>query len=156
MKATDLIQHQHRVVEELFRRVLDENCNVAKVRDELSRKLLAHMLIEEVVLFPELMRIDGALVREAVEEHTVARFELRRVLKVSVLDPDFTAKVTTLKELIEHHVKEEEQELLPKIDAGIPAEINHQMGESMEELFTTLVTRSTRPPSDGIGARELV
>jgi iron-sulfur cluster repair protein YtfE (RIC family) len=148
MKATELIETHHRAVEELFEQILAEDCSVTRLVDDLARKLLAHMLMEEVVLFPELMRLDEGFVREAIEEHTVARFELRRVLKASVLEPDFTAKVTTLRGLIEHHVREEERELLPKIDASLSREANEQLGRHMEELFKTLVLRSNRTGRD--------
>jgi hemerythrin superfamily protein len=53
---------------------------------------------------------------EAFEEHSIAELGLTRLLATDPEDPSFAARVTTCKEIIEHHVEEEEEELFPKVE----------------------------------------
>lgn len=62
-------------------------------------------------------------------------------------DPDdetFKAKVITLKELIEHHVKEEEDELFPRVRKKVAAERLASAGAAMKKEFERLVGRLPR------------
>lgn len=58
--------------------------------------------------------------------------------------PGFMAKVSHLRSLFERHVREEEQEFLPVVDARLPVDVSERLGEQMKELFDTLVVRSRR------------
>jgi len=51
----------------------------------------------------------------------------------------FEARATTLKELIEHHVKEEEDDLFPKVEKALGKEKLEELGATMSALFETLV-----------------
>ncbi|WP_437812534.1 hemerythrin domain-containing protein [Sorangium sp. So ce1078] len=144
MKATQLLKGQHREAERLFDLAISGIGDVRRVTDELTKHLLAHMLAEQVVLFPELLAIDPDLVGGACEEHTVARFEIRRVVNTAPEDPSFKAKLATLRELVMHHVEEEEQELLPRIEAELNEETNERLGLQMLELFDALIAHSRR------------
>ncbi len=144
MKATQLLKGQHREAERLFDLAISGIGDVGRVTDELTKHLLAHMLAEQVVLFPELLAIEPELVGGACEEHTVARFEIRRVVSTAPEDPSFKAKLTTLRELVMRHIDEEERELLPWIEAELCEETNERLGEQMLELFDALIAHSRR------------
>ena len=156
MKATTLLRTQHAEARKLFAVVTSDGGNRKAAAQEVSRKLLAHMIIEQSVLYPAIKEVDADLVLEAFEEHAVARYEIRRLLE-SLDDPRFEARGTTLKELIEHHVKEEEEELFPKVEKALPAAKLEAMGGEMEALFAelskadmdTLMQRSRRTGEDG-------
>jgi hemerythrin-like domain-containing protein len=142
MKATELLKEQHRDLLALLDCILADACDIPTIMDELAKRLLAHMLVEEVVLFPEVFALNEVAVRKAAEEHAVARFELRRALVAGLADPNRRAKLTMLKELIKHHIDEEEQELLPRAEKELPPMVNERLGQQMEELFAVLVIRS--------------
>ncbi|XXX76616.1 hemerythrin domain-containing protein [Sorangium sp. So ce134] len=144
MKATQLLKGQHREAERLFDLAVSGIGDVRRVTDELTKHLLAHMLAEQVVLFPELLAIEPDLVSGACEEHTVARFEIRRVVNTAPEDPSFKGKLATLRELVMHHADEEERELLPRIEAELSEETNERLGLQMLELFDALIAHSRR------------
>lgn len=157
MKATELLSRQHREVEKLFARIDGGKGDARALGEEIAKKLLAHMIIEQVHFYPATTSLDEDLVLEAYEEHAVARFEIRRMLDAE--EGRFAARATTLKELIEHHVKEEEDELFPKVEKELGAETLKTLGATMEALFDTLVAqdlkvlleRSRRTGEEGAG-----
>ncbi|XXT19331.1 hemerythrin domain-containing protein [Sorangium sp. So ce429] len=152
MKATQLLKGQHREAERLFNLALSGIGDVRRVTDELTKHLLAHMLAEQVVLFPELLAIEPDLVGGACEEHTVARFEIRRVVNTAPEDPSFRAKLGALRDLVMHHVDEEERELLPRMEAELTDDTNERLGQQMLELFEALIAHSRRTHGAGHAA----
>jgi len=67
----------------------------------------------------------------------VARFALARCL--TARGEDQKARATVLKELIEHHIEEEEKEMFPKVQKGIPSEELESLGARMEAMFEKAV-----------------
>jgi len=59
------------------------------------------------------------LVNESYEEHSLAEMALKRLLATDPENEAFSARVTALKELIQHHVEEEEQELFPEVHKAL-------------------------------------
>ncbi len=53
--------------------------------------------------------------------------------KLGADDETYDAKVTVLKELVEHHVKEEEEELFPKCREAVNREVLQEVGVKIEE-----------------------
>lgn len=137
MNAIELLKQHHLNT----KTALEEMCKTKEIDAAelrlLADELVAHMLIEEEVFYPRVKDIDPELVPESFEEHATARFELARLL---LADPGHQIpRVTVLKELIEHHVKEEEQELFPKVQAKLSSEELERLGVQMEELFDRAV-----------------
>lgn len=87
---------------------------------------------------------DADGVHEADEEHHIARTQINRLLATEADDETFKAKVIALKELIEHHVKEEEGELFPKARKKVPVERLTTLGAAMKKEFEQLVGRLPR------------
>src|SRR6478735_5136916 len=104
MKATDLLKQQHRKVEAIFRK-LEKGNGGEELVQELASNLTSHMAIEQDIFYPAIREIDEDLVGESFEEHSVAELALKRLLGTASGEEAFKARVTTLKELIEHHVK---------------------------------------------------
>lgn len=153
MNAIELLEEQH----EKTLKALEAASELEGKRErtakmnEIADELIAHMLIEESIFYPraaEALR-DADLIGEAYEEHAVARFSLKRAL-AAVGEDDFKATVTVLKELIEHHIEEEEEELFPKVRKAIDAKELASLGVQMKERFDAAVeaghgsTRITR------------
>lgn len=144
MDATRLLEKQHREVEALFAALKKGPKDARKTVKELARKLLAHMVIEQSTFYPAVKDADEDAIHEAYEEHHGARGAIARLLATDDDDETFDAKVTTLEELIAHHVKEEEKELFPKVRKRVEAEQLAALGEAMEEEFDRLVERLPR------------
>ncbi len=141
MKATDLLETQHRKVEALFKRIEGPCGDKEALVTELVDNLAAHMAMEEQVFYPAIREVKEDLVLESYEEHDVARYAMRNLLATSSEDETFEARVTTLKELIEHHVEEEEDELFPKVKKALAPEEQTALGAQMKEAFDTFLSK---------------
>lgn len=135
MKATDLLEKQHRRAEAAFKKLEAGKSDPAPILQQLADELTAHMVIEEKLFYPAVRKLDEDMVFESFEEHAIASFALARLLSCEPDDPRFKARVVALKELIEHHVEEEEEELFPKVDAKMDESANQQLGAEMKTLF---------------------
>ena len=139
MKATSLLESQHRKVEALFKKLEGGRSDPRPVLEELANSLAAHMAIEQEILYPRVKEVDADLVNESYEEHAVAELALKRLLMTDPDDEAFQARVTTLEELIEHHVEEEEQDLFPKIEKAVEDAELSRLGKAMKARFDEVV-----------------
>jgi hemerythrin-like domain-containing protein len=79
------------------------------------------------------------MVFESFEEHSLAELGLKRLLATKKSDPSFEARVTAVKELIEHHVEEEEEDLFPKVDKKLDAELLEALRNKMTARFAEVL-----------------
>jgi hemerythrin-like domain-containing protein len=117
MNAIDMLEQDHRMVEELFRAI--EETRDAGAREELFTELAdalaVHSAIEENIFYPACKSEDSEeTLLEALEEHLQAKRLLADLLDMDPMDEVFMAKIKVLKEAIRHHVEEEEGEILPE------------------------------------------
>jgi hemerythrin-like domain-containing protein len=81
---------------------------------------------------------------------------LADLLKIDASDETFDAKVKVLKELVEHHVEEEEDELFPKVKKVLSAAeldaLEQQMVAEQVELEEAGEPRSAIPSQTGQAA----
>jgi hypothetical protein len=138
MKATELLKKQHREVKALFKKV--ESTEDARVRrrlmSEIGDKLKVHTEIEEEIFYPAVKDLETKkaeeMVLEAVEEHHVVDLVLAELPKVDPAADTFEAKMTVLKELVEHHVEEEEEEMFPMAEKRFGKERSRELAEQMQ------------------------
>ena len=135
MNATSLLQAQHRKVEALFKKLEAGRSDPAPLLEELANSLAAHMAIEQNIFYPAIKEADADLINEAFEEHAVAELALKRLLATDPQADEFQARVTTLKELIEHHVEEEEGELFPEVEKAFEEDSLEELGKVMKARF---------------------
>jgi len=117
MDPTKLLEADHRQVERLFEAIdKTEGDERTPLIDELKTSLLAHMALEEQVLYPAMAPATGKeSVEEGSKEHELARKALTDMVDLAPDDPGFGAAMDATKASIEHHVEEEEGELFPKL-----------------------------------------
>ena len=164
-KATDLLKRDHRKVEALFGEY--ENLEGSRPRrkeivDELSRELDIHAQIEEKIFYQSMKNARGEepkkIVRESFEEHKIVKTLLAELSRMNPSEPQYDAKVTVLKESVQHHVKEEEGELFPAAEKNFSDEQLRNMGNEMldfkEELQESYeVTPRPRKRGSASGSR---
>lgn len=137
MNAIDLLIQHHETTKAALEQMKEaDEIDPAELR-LLADELVAHMVIEEHVFYPRVKQLDEDIVEESFEEHAVARFELARLLMAPKDEQSTRAKV--LLELIKHHVKEEEEEMFPKVRRRIPEMELMRLGEKMERMFDRAV-----------------
>lgn len=103
----------------------------------IKSELLIHMDIEETIFYPTVKAVPSEQfkdeIREADEEHHVAKVLMVELSAMKPEDEQFDAKVTVLMENIQHHVKEEEGELFPNTKKRLSRQRLEQLGDEMEE-----------------------
>jgi hemerythrin-like domain-containing protein len=139
MKATSLLEKQHRKVKTIFNKLEKGRGEPLELLAELANDLAAHMTIEQEIFYPAVQKLDDGLVREAYEEHALCEFALKRLLATDPDNDSFKARVVAAKELIEHHVKEEEEELFPKVERKLGDEKLLALGKAMKARFDEVV-----------------
>jgi hemerythrin superfamily protein len=138
-KAVQLLKTDHRKVEELFASFEDADAEEKlAIATDIVTELKVHMEVEEQLFYPFVRTLveDSMLITEAEIEHNAAKELMTQIEGTTGADEEFEARVKVLKEQIEHHVKEEENELFPKLKAH-KDELDG-LGEEMEALKETL------------------
>jgi hemerythrin superfamily protein len=121
--AVSVLKTQHREVEGLFKRVLgsDDARTRQDLCQQISRALTMHTKIEEAIFYPAVRSLGTeeteTLIDEALEEHHVVDLVLEELPRIDPRDDRFEAKMTVLSELVEHHVKEEEDDMFKRAQA---------------------------------------
>ena len=143
MNAIDLLEQQHREVEELFEEFEDAGEGALKTRErvcrEISDALAVHAEIEEKLFYPESKQADTEeILRESVEEHLAMKRLVADLLESDPSDEQFEAKMKVLKEQVEHHVEEEEKELFPKVRKDLSKDELEDLGERMQSMAEEL------------------
>jgi hemerythrin-like domain-containing protein len=134
--VSTLLIKQHKEVKAIFKQLEDgAGSKAPALLKQLSDNLAAHMTIEQDIYYPAVKELKTDLVLESYEEHSLAELGLKRLLETSPKDETFKAKVTACKELIEHHVEEEEDELFRAVDNGMSAEDLREMAKEMKARF---------------------
>ncbi len=112
-----ILEADHKRVKALFKRF--EHTENKKVKgsivETILKELRVHTKAEEAVIYPELRKaIEEDMMDEADVEHHVAKGLMHELSTMKAGDDHYDAKVTVLGELIDHHVKEEEDSIFPK------------------------------------------
>ena len=122
MDAIALLSSDHREVEELFEQFEKQgdraNAKKKKIADQICTALILHAQIEEEIFYPAAraaVKEAGDLLDEAAVEHASAKDLIIQIQEMDPEDELYDAKVKVLSEQIEHHVKEEEKEMFPKV-----------------------------------------
>jgi len=122
--ACDLLDADHKAVKKLFNAYEElagsKARGAAQKRLELARQicqeLTVHAQIEEEIFYPALRAAikETDLLAEAEVEHASAKDLIAQIEALSEPDEKYDAKVKVLGEYIDHHVKEERNEIFPK------------------------------------------
>jgi hemerythrin superfamily protein len=151
--ALTLIHSDHREVDELFAKALDEDTPAAQRRATVAKivqALTVHAQMEESLFYPALRKAGGEderdSVLEAAEEHGVVKDLIARIEALPPRDETLEAKVTVLKELVHHHVKEEESQIFSEARRALGQERLQQLGEEMQR-FKERAMRSKAGPN---------
>ena len=115
--AIAILKKDHQTVKDLFDKFEKAESATEKERiiTEAVNELKIHAVIEEEIFYPSVRRHVGAdIMNEADEEHHVARVLIAELDSKGRGNDHRDAKFTVLAESVRHHIKEEENEMLPK------------------------------------------
>jgi len=109
--AIALLKGDHRKVAGLFKKFEDARGPAKKaLAREICLELSVHATLEEEIFYPAVApNVEDDLMDESHVEHDSAKVLIAEILAGKPSDRFYNAKVTVLKEIVRHHVKEEEQ-----------------------------------------------
>ena len=139
--AIALLKADHGTVSGLFadyEKTTSSNKKKALVA-EICCELTVHAQIEEEIFYPAVKAAlkDKLLVPEATVEHGSVKDLIAQIEGVEPDGEDYDAKVKVLSEYVKHHVKEEQNEMFPKVKATSLdlVELGAQMAARKSELL---------------------
>lgn len=119
MKNTDVleeIKNEHEKFRDLIQKIENETGESKKsLFETLKMDVTAHHKAEEAVLFPDVKSKSDEegkdIVLEMIEEHNLGTYQMSLLDRTSVDNDTWDAKFSVLKEVLTHHMDEEEKEL---------------------------------------------
>jgi iron-sulfur cluster repair protein YtfE (RIC family) len=148
MDAFKLLKQDHEKVAGIFEKLEPTTERALKTREELfaqlKGELTVHAEVEEQIFYPAIKDAEETheITLEAFEEHNVVKTLLAELDAEPKDTEEWKAKLTVLKENVEHHVEEEEGEMFPKAKKVLDAELVEELGTRMEEAKAKLQSKS--------------
>ena len=137
LDAVALLKADHRKVEDLFAKFESAKGDGRKkaLAEQICLELTVHTKIEEDVFYPACEgKVEEDLLKEAYVEHDSAKVLIAEIGAGGPDDAFYDAKVKVLSEMIEHHVKEEEQRDEGMFAQARKADLDmNALGEKMAE-----------------------
>lgn len=120
--AISILTEDHKKVKKMFmdfdKLMKSDGKEVEKgtLVEKICEELTVHTQIEEEIFYPAVRAAidDDDLMDEADVEHAGAKELIAQLEEMEPGDDHYDAKVTVLGENIDHHVKEEQDEMFPK------------------------------------------
>lgn len=145
--AVTMLKADHAAVKRLLRELSETGDRAAKQRENLAarieRELKMHAQLEEEIFYPAFKAAAKGteaedLFFEASEEHHLVDMVLPALMAANPKSHEFAAKAKVLKDLIEHHVKEEEGQMFAQARELFDDDQLRELGEMMEERRTSI------------------
>jgi len=139
--AVQILKQDHEKVKSLFRKFSETGDGALKTRQRLAEQifeeLALHTRVEEEIFYPAVRKAtdeEGAeLLDEAEEEHHVVDLIIAELKQMDPSHEHYAAKMTVLCENVEHHIKEEEDEMLPDAQKRI-GDLMETLGQQILEM----------------------
>ncbi|MBV9142719.1 MAG: hemerythrin domain-containing protein [Pseudonocardiales bacterium] len=162
MDAIELLCHDHRMVEQLFRDYAAAGSDSQRrgVVEIIVRELSKHAALEELMFYPLAKKVlpDG---QQEIDEHLAEHLSVKKTLLaldgLPAGDDQTDALMAELQQEIEHHVQEEESDLMPRLRAAVDQQTLDELGQALDEAKQTAPTRPhpqapDEPPSLALAA----
>jgi Hemerythrin HHE cation binding domain len=135
----------------------------SELLQRICRLVFTHAFAEEAVLWPALRRSlpDGEeLTRRVEREHQEITELVARLEQTTPDDPEWGALIHRTSDVLRQDVRDEEDELLPRLQEAVDARTLRRLGFSWEAVRRTAPTRthpivSRRPPGQTLSALPL-
>lgn len=138
MDIYEVLTEDHREVQKMLNRLAGTSQKAVKTREDvfgqLKEILIAHSKAEDKIFYSTLDHDQGhELVDEARHAHQEVEHLLDEMSKMDVGSREWSDKLHALKENVEQHVREEEQQIFKEAHRMLDEEDADDMGDKMEE-----------------------
>ena len=134
-----LLKEDHKKVAKLFKELEGAGERAIKTKENLFEQLKSelelHAQIEEEYMYPMLEEAEETkdMTLEAYEEHDIVKNLIVEMEDEEIGSDVWEAKLKVMKENVEHHVTEEEEELFPEAEDVLSEEQLEQLAQSIIE-----------------------
>ena len=149
--AVAMIKEDHRRVESLYQDYQRLDGQPAKQRpivEQMCRDLEIHAKLEEDIFYPAVQARLGAdgsdLVPEAINEHQAMKRLIGQLQTGALAATDYNETVHQLMRGVQHHVREEEEGMLPRAEQQLATSLQ-QLGMQMQQRKQELL--AAMPPA---------
>ena len=135
-----VLRRDHRQLRQLLKEI--ESAHAASHRDsvleQIENEIKQHTQLEEEIFYPAYKdavqnKEDRKLYYEAMEEHHAVDLVLPELRRAVIESERFSAKAKVLKDIVEHHIREEETEMFPRARTHMSEPELVQLGEEIED-----------------------
>ena len=134
------LKKDHNEVKDILQKMKESSKTAEKTREklfsQLKQELVPHLKAEETTFYQALMSSKNGKqhVLEAKEEHDLTTMMCSRLEETPAKEEIWAAKLKVLKDLVEHHIEEEEEEIFEIAEEEIkPEEFRKIMQEFRKE-----------------------
>lgn len=107
-----------------------------------------HTAIEERHFYPSVRDVETEVrLHESMVEHLSIKRILADLLTLDVEDERFAARLNSLREEVEHHVREEREVLFPAVRRALDEDQLEGLGQ---EMLATMAELMSRHPSEDV------
>lgn len=119
---------------ELEKRVQGRPTSQHPVFPTMKKEVLGHMAAEEKLLYPLLEQEMRDKVQEAIKEHNEARQHLEHLTAGNMPEDEWARHLQMLKQGIQHHVQEEESQVLPAAQRIVGDQKLRELGPQFKQM----------------------
>ena len=152
--AITMLKSDHATLKRLLRELTETSDRALKTReslvDQIEREIKVHAQVEEEIFYPAYLNAAKGtdaedMFYEAAEEHHVVDMVLPALQAANPKSNEFKAKAKVLKELVEHHIREEEREMFAMARQLFDEEQLRDLGDSMQARRDTIESMWDNP-----------
>lgn len=135
MNVFELLKQDHQKVRDIFSQLASTTSENKRGRQdlfqELKRELMAHGHAEEKAFYPTLVDKPPTheIVEDGINEHHQFEQLIGRIETMPVDSEEWLATVGDLEKMVEHHVREEEDEIFPQARRLLPDDQLEPIGD---------------------------
>lgn len=162
MDAVELLTHDHRMVEQLFRDYTAAASDTQRrgVVEIMIRELSKHAALEELLVYPLAKKVlpDG---EQEIDQHLAEHMTVKKLLVeldgLGQGDERTGGLMQELQSAVEEHVAEEEGDLFVRLREHVDEQALTELGEVLDKAKQTAPTRAhphapTEPPALALAA----
>ncbi len=146
MKATTLLERQHRNLQQLCEVVERGGANVRRsLLPQLASDLAAHILVEERVFYPAACAAlrEQLWLTECRSRHVQAKRSLDEALGSPPESAAFDLAIADLRAVVELHAEVEEEVLFPMLERALGAHALRGLASAMMQLYHAEIEASS-------------
>jgi hemerythrin superfamily protein len=142
--AVEILLNDHKVIKDLLNKLTEASDDEERqaAMEQLKGVLTIHNATEENLVYPALNKVADSKVESDHLYHETAEadvlfFELDTLLKAGD-DETFDEKAEKFQEAVLHHIEEEEQKALPRLQENADPAQSEQLADSVREFRSSL------------------